>query len=576
MSITLLSSAVLSSGLLDVVKERAASFHSVVFTTIVLTLLIVWIVVDIVSKTQASLRERKETPRRRQLGLSVDQRKTISNLAELANRALTLCAVLICLYVLGFEGKNTRDKLADAPIVLGKSSIGAETLNNGVEKARLNNVSYNAERQAEASENELAASANAPFDPDLLPLNSESFTETFSPYSTEKLISEFTPEARSDSSNKIRQIGYTDKSENIDEKKYVNNTAAYSSNGERSLLEQQDEEIERLIRKVRRGVFSITVQRTSSTPGRVDNDNGAAFFAYYNGKPLAITNFHVVERAASHETTKLLLPDRQGTLSPTVVRCCPDFDVAVLELSPEQLPKDGSLQTCEFTDSDTLGYGHKVFAFGSPFALHGTVTSGGVSALYRSNKDLKASTDLQEYIQYDAPTNPGNSGGPLINTRGKVVGLVTTICTENGKNSGVSFAIPSNVLLRIVKRLMDEGEWKACRLGITLQRATRKDLKSIDPPTVYGAKIVKVDADSPAAKAGLRVDDVVLSIDGTLVKDDNHMSRTIALVSPREMITLSVLREGKILELEASPTLEQQTAAPTVPNANEVKLARVQ
>lgn len=324
-------------------------------------------------------------------------------------------------------------------------------------------------------------------------------------------------------------------------------------NESKSILEMMDEEANRISVSVRSCVLPIVAVKASSTPQRVNEETGCAFLTTYQGKTLAITNYHVIRETNSNESIKVFLPNKQ-VVNPVNVRVSADFDIAVLELDPSKLPSDGSLTYCKFGDSDTLQVANAIFTFGSPFGLDKSVTFGHVSALRRSNKDLNASSqeNLPEYIQIDAAINPGNSGGPMYNARGEVVGVVTAIATTTGKNEGVAFAIPSNILMRVVKTLMDKGEWRRSRLGIELARTTRADLASTNFVSVFGAKIKEIQSRSPAANAGLRSGDVVLAFNGTPVEDDLHLARMIALADPAEKARLSVLRGEQFFELEAS------------------------
>lgn len=328
-----------------------------------------------------------------------------------------------------------------------------------------------------------------------------------------------------------------------------------------SLLEKIDYEANQISASVRSCVLPIVTIKSTSTPQKIEEETGCSFLVAYGDKTLAVTNYHVVSQASSNESIKVFLPNKQ-IINPRKVLFSQDFDIALLELDPNKLPHDGSLTYCTLGDSDTLQVANAIFAFGSPFGLEKSVTYGHVSSLHRCNRDLIASSqnNLAEYIQIDAAINPGNSGGPLYNARGEVIGVVTAIATTTGKNEGVAFAIPSNILMRVVKVLVETGEWRRSRLGIEMNRVSRSDLSSTNLTEVFGAKVKNVQPRSPASIAGLRSGDVILAFNGQPIFDDAHLARLIALAEPSEKARLSVLRGKQFFELSASPILSRVTA----------------
>ncbi len=335
----------------------------------------------------------------------------------------------------------------------------------------------------------------------------------------------------------------------------VSSNAVFTGRAEgKSLLEQIDEECNRISSIVKSCVLPTIVVKRSSRSQQIEEETGCSFLLMYDGKVWAITNYHVVKEAASNESIKLHLPSKE-IVNPIGVRFSEEFDIALMELDTKTIGKDSGLAFCKFGDSDELQVTNAIYTYGSPFGLEKTVTSGHVSSLRRCNKDLVASSKdlLPEYIQIDAAINPGNSGGPLYNVRGEVVGVVTAIASTSGVNEGVAFAIPSNILLRIVKTLAEKGEWKRSRLGVELTRVSGADLAATKISDVFGAKVRKVQPGAPGYRAGLREGDVILAYNGQAVEDDVHLARLIALNVPQEKARLSVVRGDHFFEMEVTP-----------------------
>lgn len=337
------------------------------------------------------------------------------------------------------------------------------------------------------------------------------------------------------------------------------NKASYIENsvgtveGNKTILEQIDEESNRIGAFIRRSVVAIEVTHKAASSQKDEDETGAGFLTTYLGRTFVITNYHVVDEIATRDAVRIYASNNEP-FSPKRILTCPELDIAVLEIDPKQLPSDGSWSCCVFGDSSTVQVANAVFAVGSPFGLEKSVAYGHVSSLRRCNQDLVRSNvnKLPEYFQLDAAINPGNSGGPLCNTRGEVIGIVTAIATTTGKNEGVAFAIPSNMFLRVVKTLVDKGEWRRSRLGVELSPATRADLSSTGLTGVFGAKIHDIQRGSPAGIAGLHAGDVIIAFNGDPVADDLQLSRQIAIADPEEKARLSVVRGNRFFEMEVS------------------------
>jgi serine protease Do/serine protease DegQ len=251
-----------------------------------------------------------------------------------------------------------------------------------------------------------------------------------------------------------------------------------------------------------------------------------------------ITNHHVVEGA---DTITVTLRDGRR-LKAKVVGSDSQSDVAVI-----QIP-GGNLTALPLADSDALRVGDFVVAVGNPFGLGQTVTSGIVSALGRTGLGIQG---YEDFIQTDASINPGNSGGALVNLRGELVGVNTAIIAPGGGNVGIGFAIPANMVARLMNQIVAHGSVKRGQLGVSVQDLTPDLARAFNIPASQGAVIAQVSPRSAAARAGLREGDVVLSINGRPVRDGGGLRNTIGLLEVGEAVRLEILRDGKPLTLEA-------------------------
>ncbi len=244
------------------------------------------------------------------------------------------------------------------------------------------------------------------------------------------------------------------------------------------------------------------------------------------------TNNHVVAGAQRLEVT---LQDGRK-LSAEVVGADPETDLALLRVQAKELP------AARLGDSTLLEPGDWVVAVGNPFGLDHTVTVGVVSATGRSGIGVAS---YEDFIQTDAAINPGNSGGPLLNLDGEVIGINTAIRTSNGGSDGISFAIPSATLARVLPELVADGRVSRGWLGITLQPLTPELARSFGLESASGALISEVQPDTPAAAAGLRPGDVVLSVQGKDVRNHRELSEAVAALDPGTEAELVLLRKGK-------------------------------
>ncbi|TIT65158.1 MAG: DegQ family serine endoprotease [Mesorhizobium sp.] len=261
---------------------------------------------------------------------------------------------------------------------------------------------------------------------------------------------------------------------------------------------------------------------------------GSGFIVSADGT--IVTNNHVVDGASS---IKVTLDD--GTELPAkLVGHDAKNDLAVLKIKAGK-----SLPTVKWGDSDKLMTGDQVLAIGNPFGIGTTVTAGIVSA---RGRDLH-SGPFDDFIQIDAPINHGNSGGPLVDVSGNVVGINTAIYSPNGGSVGVGFAIPSDQAQKVVAKLMKGGDIEYGYLGVEIQPVTPDVASAIGLDHPAGALVSQVNDGSPAAKAGVETGDVITSFAGQDVKDPKDLSRAVADVAPGARKSLDVWRKGKAMRI---------------------------
>ncbi|NOT29920.1 MAG: Do family serine endopeptidase [Planctomycetes bacterium] len=246
------------------------------------------------------------------------------------------------------------------------------------------------------------------------------------------------------------------------------------------------------------------------------------------------TNNHVV--AGAHRIEVTLQDGRR--LPAKVLGTDPETDLALLRVEAKGLP------AAKLGDSTLLEPGDWVVAVGNPFGLDHTVTVGVVSAIGRSGLGI-ANPSYTDFIQTDAAINPGNSGGPLLNLDGEVIGINTAIRSSNGGSDGISFAIPSATLKRVLPQLVADGRVSRGWLGVTLQPLTDELARSFGAEGKRGTLISQVLGNTPASEAGLRAGDIVLSVGGKSAGSPRELSAEIAAFGPDTRVELEVLREGE-------------------------------
>jgi len=248
-----------------------------------------------------------------------------------------------------------------------------------------------------------------------------------------------------------------------------------------------------------------------------------------------LTNNHVVENA---DSIKVVLNDGRQFNAKTI-GTDPKSDVAVIKIEGDDLP------VIELGDSDALEIGEWVIAIGNPFGLSETVIAGIVSAKGRHVGITEGG--YEDFIQTDAAINPGNSGGPLLNLDGKAIGINSAIFSQSGGYMGIGFAIPINMATAIKDQLVSSGKVTRGYLGIAMNPGgvTQELAETFGLEKNGGVLISEVVKDSPAEKAGLKLGDIILKIDGKSVEGNIHLRNTIALRSPGTKVKLTVFRDGK-------------------------------
>ena len=252
-------------------------------------------------------------------------------------------------------------------------------------------------------------------------------------------------------------------------------------------------------------------------------------------KGYVLTNNHVVEQA---DTIKVTLADER-TVDAKLVGRDPGTDIAVLQLKDTK-----GLKQLSIGDSDKLQVGDFVVAIGSPFGLQQTVTSGIVSGLSRQT-GITEGRGYEDFIQTDASINPGNSGGALVNLKGELVGIPSNILSGGGGSIGIGFAIPINIAKGVMKQLIESGSVERGRIGVGGQDLTPELAKAFNLPTTHGAVVSQVVPGSPAAKAGIKQEDVITEVNGKDLHSFAQLRNTVGLMRVGEKVDLTVLRDGK-------------------------------
>lgn len=273
---------------------------------------------------------------------------------------------------------------------------------------------------------------------------------------------------------------------------------------------------------------------------RVQQGSGSGVIIRPDG--YIVTNNHVVANATNVEVTL----NNNKTYEATVVGTDPATDVALIKIDAKNLP------VIQFADSDKLRLGEWVLAIGSPLGaeLRSTITAGIVSAKGRSMPNYNGEFKIESFIQTDAAVNPGNSGGALVNKQGELVGINTAIVSTTGSYTGYSFAVPSNIVRKVVSDLIDFGSVKRAVLGVSMSQIDEKTSKELKLSSLEGVYIHEVTKGGSADKAGIRSGDVLVAIDSTVIKSPAGLQEKVNSFHPGDKAVAKVIRDGKTLELQ--------------------------
>jgi Do/DeqQ family serine protease len=256
-----------------------------------------------------------------------------------------------------------------------------------------------------------------------------------------------------------------------------------------------------------------------------------------------ITNAHVVENAK-----EITISTEDGhNYTAKVVGSDPGTDVAVLKLNES----DAKLPAISLGDSSKAEVGDFVVAIGNPFGLEHTVTSGIISAMGRAPGFTQEG--YEDFIQTDASINPGNSGGALVNLRGELLGINSAILSRSGGNIGIGFAVPVNMVKNVMGELIQFGEVKRGLLGVVTQTLTPGDQEAVGVPSnTQGALVTQVQKGSAAEKAGIKINDVVTSVNGHTVKSGGELRNSIGLLRVGDKVEVGLMRDGKPRKVTAT------------------------
>lgn len=357
----------------------------------------------------------------------------------------------------------------------------------------------------------------------------------------------------------------------------LNSGSAMSLDSERGVLSMAP-----LLDRITPAVVSINVRSTAKAP-KLSNRNEELLERFFGGRMpneprekrglgsgvivnaadgLIITNAHVIEDA--DEIIVTLKDKRQ--LEAEIVGTDKKTDIALIKVSAKKLAE------LQIAKASEVRVGDYVIAVGNPFGLSHSVTSGIVSALGRDNG---SGDGYQDFIQTDASINPGNSGGALVNSKGELIGINSAIISRSGGNQGIGFAVPTNIVQAVMRQLISYGEVRRGRIGVLIGDITPTLKEALDLTTLDGALVSQVVENSPAEKAGLKRDDVIISFNGGAIKDASDIRNAVGLVEPGERYTITYLREGRKIkrriEVEAVDENDEQSDSLAMNNGPETK-----
>ncbi|MCZ6479217.1 MAG: S1C family serine protease [Candidatus Methylomirabilales bacterium] len=314
--------------------------------------------------------------------------------------------------------------------------------------------------------------------------------------------------------------------------------AARAENDE-GLLDTYSRAVVGVVEKVGPAVVSIGVKKRARSPRFGQEGAGSGVIIAPDG--FILTNSHVVEQA---ENVEVSLTDG-CTLSAHIVGSDPATDLAVVRAEA------GSLPAAELGDSSSLRVGQLAIAIGNPLGFQSTVSTGVISALGRALRSQSGRL-IESVIQTDVPLNPGNSGGPLVDSRGRVIGINTAMIFMA---QGISFAVPVNTAKWVVGELVTRGKVKRAYLGIAgqVRPISRRFQRQFELETATAVEVVSIEEQGPAAKAGLREGDLIVAVNGKNVASVDDIHRLLTSWTTGSLLGLTILRNGEQLQVQVIP-----------------------
>jgi Do/DeqQ family serine protease len=272
-----------------------------------------------------------------------------------------------------------------------------------------------------------------------------------------------------------------------------------------------------------------------------------------------LTNNHVIDGA---EKVQVEMTDKRS-FEAKVVGADKLSDLALLKIEAKDLPY------LSFGDSDKVRIGDVVLAIGNPLGIGQTVTAGIISA--KGRRTGLSDGSFEDFLQTDAPINEGNSGGPLINVSGELIGINSQILSRSGGNIGIGFSIPSNMAKSVLEQLLKDGKVHRGQLGVIVQNVTAELAESFNLKGLEGVVVSQVKSGSAADKAGVKTGDVILSLNGEKIEDSNTLRNKVAATSPGTEVTLKILRDDKEQEVKVSLSEASQDEQPNAPGSGPTK-----
>jgi len=281
--------------------------------------------------------------------------------------------------------------------------------------------------------------------------------------------------------------------------------------------------------------------RSGGVEKRESGALGSGFVVSEDG--YIVTNNHVVSNA-----DEIFVKFSDGREYRTkLIGTSPEVDIAVLKIEANE-----KFKPLEFSDSDKIEIGQWSIAFGNPMGLNDSMTVGVISAAGRSSLGIE---EIENFIQTDAAINQGNSGGPLIDINGKVIGVNTAILSTSGGSVGLGFAIPSNLASVVKDSIIATGKFEKPYIGVYLNNLDSEKIKALNIKSTNGVLIAKVVADGPAARAGIQANDVIVAVNGKAVNSAGAFIGELAAKKVGESVELSVIRNSQTVKIRV--TLEE-------------------